>query len=81
MRRLCFMFFSLWMLSAVADRFVDDIYYTPEDALRRKLEQAEKSGTMEPNFNKNAKEIVFLTDTAAVEHPDTVRILIRNLKP
>ena len=61
--------------SVPADDFVDDVYYLPQVELRRQLTSG--NNTLTPHYDKNVREIVFLDDTVANVHPDTVRAIIR----
>ena len=76
MRRLLLILFASFALSLAADDFIDDIYFTREDALRREL--LKKRGELVPRFNAKAREIVFVSDTVGNPHPDTVQIIIRD---
>lgn len=58
----------------LADDFVDDIYYQPKTELKKKLAE---NRPVTPYYNKNVKEIIFLDDTVANPHPDTVRAVVR----
>ncbi len=51
------------------DDYVDDIYYQPE---------AEISTTsLEPSYNKNAREIVFIEDSTELPNDTVVKAIIR----
>lgn len=72
----CFLALTLetWLLasSVYADDFVDDIYYTPSTI----LQQDTIIQDLKPVYDKNIREIVFITDTTA--QTDTiVRAIIR----
>lgn len=67
--------FHLSLLAVHADDYVEDVYFWPEDAPR------DAGSNIVPNFNPRAKEIVFIEDSASAQHPDTVRAIIRDVKP
>ena len=50
-----------------ADDYVEDVYYWDDGTTQ-----------MVPQYNTRAREIIFIDDTAAVQHPDTVRAIIRD---
>lgn len=50
--------------------YVEDVYYW-EDGTAQAV----------PQYNPRAREIIFIDDTAAVQHPDTVRAIIRDKQP
>ena len=61
-----------------ADDFVDDVYYLPDVELQKKLNSGNTELT--PHYNKNVREIIFLTDTTAANMPlDTVKAIIRDV--
>ena len=74
MRRCLVILLMVCAIGVVADDFVDDVYFTPQEQLRKQLENPQN---LTPYYNKNAKEIIFLTDTVANPTPDTVRVIIR----
>ena len=49
------------------DAYVEDVYYWDDGTTQ-----------MVPQYNTRAREIIFIDDTAAVQHPDTVRAIIRD---
>ena len=59
---------------SMADDYVEDVYYWQD------TRTAEANGTLMPSYNKRAKEIVFIEDTTGVQHPDTVRAVIRDVR-
>ena len=58
-----------------ADDFVEDVYYWPS-ATQRNANEAPT-----PHYSPRAKEIIFIEDSAALQHPDTVRAIIRDVQP
>ena len=76
LRKLLILFiFVMTAIAIPADDFVDDVYYLSQVALTKKLSSTDTP--LEPYYNKNVREIIFL-DTTDVEHPDTVRAIIRD---
>lgn len=59
----------------LADDFVEDVYYWPS-ATPRNTNEAPT-----PHYSSRAKEIIFIEDSSASQHPDTVRAIIRDVKP
>lgn len=59
----------------VADDYVEDVYYWP-DAATPDAQQ----GALVPSYNPRAREIIFIEDSTAGEHPDTVRAIIRDIR-
>ncbi len=71
---LVLMFGSGLLVSSVyADDYVDDIYYSPEVALKSKLEK----GDIMPTYDKKVREIVFIEDTISQPNDTVVRAIIR----
>ncbi len=65
-----------WLLIPIAhaDDYIDDIYYTPEQALQSKLNDKD----IQPTYNKNVREIVFIEDTLSQPSDTIVRAIIRD---
>lgn len=65
-----------WISAGVsmADDYVEDVYFWQD------TRAMESNGTIVPSYNKRAKEIVFIEDTTGVQHPDTVRAVIRDVR-
>ncbi len=59
---------------ARADDYIDDIYYTPEQALQTKLNDKD----IQPTYDKNVREIVFIEDTLSQPSDTIVRAIIRD---
>ncbi len=81
-RYILFAFFVIVQLSIVnyqlstarADDYIDDIYYTPQKAVKKK----NAKGEVTPTYDKKVKEIVFIEDTTSIQTNDTiVRAIIR----
>ncbi len=64
-----------WLLTSVtrADDYVDDIYYSPEQAVQSKLNDKE----IQPTYDKNVREIVFIDDTTSAPSDTIIRAIIR----
>ena len=56
-----------------ADDYVEDVYYW-EDAQTQKA-----NGTLVPTYNPRAKEIIFIEDSSTINHPDTVKAIVRDV--
>ena len=54
-----------------ADDYVEDVYYWQDSRTQNAGEE------YAPSYNKRAKEIVFIEDSSSIQHPDTVRALLR----
>lgn len=57
-----------------ADDYVEDVYYWQD------IRSAQLGGEIVPHYNKRVKEIVFIEDSTTLQHPDTVRAVIREVK-
>ncbi len=51
------------------DDYVDDIYYQPETEI--------STTSLEPSYNKNAREIVFIEDSTELPNDTVVKAIIR----
>lgn len=58
----------------MADDYVEDVYFW-QDAV-----PTDESGAVVPAYNRKAKEIIFIEDSASLMHPDTVRAIIRDVR-
>ncbi len=63
----------LVMPSVYANDFVDDVYYTPSQVFR----QDSLPQNLQPIYDKNIREIIFLEDTTS-KSDTIVRAIIRN---
>jgi len=54
---------------ALADDFVEDVYYWDDSYLQQQQ--------LVPSYNPRAKEIIFIEDSVSAQHPDTVRAILR----
>ena len=62
-------------LITLADDYIDDVYYSADVFL---ASSDDATVITEPYYNKKAMtQIIFLDDTAAQQHPDTVRAIIK----
>ena len=62
-------------VSVNADDDINDVYYTPELATRKAMEQT----ILTPKYPKNIKEIIFIDDSINTQPLDT--LLIENTRP
>lgn len=62
-------------VSVNADDYINDVYYTPELATRKAMEQT----ILTPKYPKNIKEIIFIADSTDTQPLDT--LLIENTRP
>ena len=53
-----------------ADDYVEDVYFWQDS-------RTQEAGAIVPNYNRHAKEIIFIEDSTTAQHPDTVRAIIR----
>ena len=58
-------------LKAYSDDYVEDVYYWSDS----RTQQTE--GTVVPTYNPRAREIIFIEDSLSLQHPDTVRAILR----
>ncbi|MBQ7532059.1 MAG: hypothetical protein IJT12_10210 [Paludibacteraceae bacterium] len=58
-----------------ADDYVEDVYYWAD------AKSHSQSGTIVPNYNSRAREIIFIEDSTTVQHPDTVKAVVREVLP
>ena len=54
-----------------ADDYIEDVYYWQDS------KSVSAGGNVVPTYNKRAKEIIFIEDSTTMQHPDTVRAIIR----
>lgn len=75
MRRILVVILLAFTALVSADDFVDDVYFSPQMQLQKQLENPEN---ITPYYNKNVREIIFITDSSTTASPDTVRAIIRD---
>ncbi len=56
-----------------SEGYVEDVYFW-EDVSQT------ADGELVPNYNTRAREIIFIEDSSAAQHPDTVRAIIRDVQ-
>lgn len=61
--------------ASMADDYVEDVYYWQEVAAPN------SSNGYTPYYRTNAREIIFIDDSAASAHPDTIRAVLREAQP
>jgi hypothetical protein len=54
-----------------ADDFVEDVYFWQDTRTQNAAE------AVVPSYNRHVKEIIFIEDSVSLQHPDTVRAIIR----
>jgi len=69
---MCMLALLAGVSRTVADDYVEDVYFWADAAIGNAEE-----GVV-PNYNKHAKEIIFIDDSVTAQHPDTVRAIIRD---
>lgn len=58
----------------LADDYLEDVYFWSA------IPVSAEDGKIVPNFSSKAREIIFIEDTTSLQHPDTVRAIIREAR-